>query len=236
MLQEFIAMNREKIIRRCRAKVATRSVPSPTEAELDHGVPVFLNQLADALRRHLMSSPDIAQSAVQHGHELLLQGLTVSQAVHDYGDVCQAITELAVEMNEPISSDDFRMLNRCLDDAIAGAVTEFARQQNQSTLNGETARGNERAGFLAHEMRNLLNTAITAFEVLKTGNVGVGGGTGTVLHRSLMQARALTGRSLAEASLIQGLQNRERFPVAGFIDELALPQQWRDAPAASNYA
>lgn len=125
-------------------------------------------------------------------------------------------------MNEPISTDDFRMLNRCLDDVIAGAVTEFGRQQNQSTLNGETARGNERTGFLAHEMRNLLNTAIIAFEVLKTGNVGVGGSTGTVLHRSLMRARALTGRSLAQVSLIQGVQNREQFPVAGFIDELAL--------------
>ena len=222
MLHEVIAMNRERIIRRCRAKVATRSVPSPTEAELDHGVPVFLDQLADALRRHLISSPDIARSAVEHGHELLLQGFTVSQVVHDYGDVCQAITELAVEMNEPISTDDFRMLNRCLDDAIAGAVTEFGREQNQSTLNGQTLRGNERAGYLAHEMRNLLNTAIVAFEVLKTGNVGVGGSTGTVLHRSLMRARALTGRSLAEVRLIQGVQNREQFPVAGFIDELAL--------------
>ena len=72
----------------------------------------------------------------------------MSQVVHDYGDVCQAITELAVEMNAPISTDDFRMLNRCLDDAIAGAVTEYGREQNQSTLDGETARGNERAGVL----------------------------------------------------------------------------------------
>ena len=75
---------------------------------------------------------------MHHGHELLLQGFTVSQVVHDYGDVCQAITELAVEMNAPISTDDFRMLNKCLDDAIAGAVTEFGREQNQSTLDGET--------------------------------------------------------------------------------------------------
>ena len=29
-----------------------------------------------------------------------------------------------------------------------------------------------RLGFLAHELRNLMNTAIIAFEVLKTGNVG----------------------------------------------------------------
>ena len=76
-------------------------------------------------------------------------------------------------------------------------------------------------GFLAHELRNLLNTAIMAFEVLKTGNVGVAGSTGTVLHRSLMGARALIGRSLAEVRLTQGVQNREQFLVSEFIEELA---------------
>ena len=222
MLHEFISNHGQEIIKRCRAKVAARSIPSPTQAELEQGVPVFLDQLADSLRRQLIMSPDIASSAVQHGHELLLQGFTVSQVVRDYGDVCQAITELAVEMNAPISTDDFRRLNLCLDDAIAGAVTEFGREQNQSTLAGETARGNARAGFLAHEMRNLLNTAIVAFEVLKTGNVGVGGSTGAVLHRSLMGARALTGRSLAEIRLTEGARDPVQFSVAEFIEELTL--------------
>ena len=50
MLYEFITLNREEIITRCRAKVATRSMPPPTEAELDHGVPLFLDQLIDMLR------------------------------------------------------------------------------------------------------------------------------------------------------------------------------------------
>lgn len=33
MLYEFIAVNRDDIIRRCRAKVASRSVPLPTKVE-----------------------------------------------------------------------------------------------------------------------------------------------------------------------------------------------------------
>ena len=69
--------------------------------------------------------------------------------------------------------------------------------------------GAERLGFLAHELRNLINTAILAFEVLKTGNVGVGGSTGAVLHRSLVGLRALIGRSLAEVRLTQGIQNAD---------------------------
>ena len=151
---------------------------------------------------------------------MLCQGFTVSQVVHDYGDVCQAITELAVEVHAPISTDDFRTLNRCLDDAIASAVTEYGREHHQTGIDGESARGSERLGFFAHELRNLMNTALMAFEVLKTGNVGVAGSTGTVLHRSLMASHALITRSLAEVRLTQGIQNREQFPVAGFIEEI----------------
>jgi signal transduction histidine kinase len=221
VLDEFIAVNREEIIQRCRAKVATRSTPPPTEAEIEHGVPVFLDQLRNALRLGETTSPEISKSAIMHGHDLLRQGFTVSQVVHDYGDVCQAITELAVELKTSISTEDFRMLNRCLDDAIAGAVTEYGRKRHQSGIDGESARGSERLGFFAHEMRNLMNTAIMAFEVLKTGNVGVAGSTGTVLHRALMASHALITRSLAEVRLTEGIQNQEPFPIAGFIDEIA---------------
>ena len=37
-----------------------------------------------------------------------------------------------MQLNVPIRTDDFRTLNRCLDDAIAGAVTEYGRERNQS--------------------------------------------------------------------------------------------------------
>jgi len=124
-------------------------------------------------------------------------------------------------LNAPITTEDLRTLNRCLDDAIAGAVTEYGRERTQSAIDGESSRGSERFGFFAHEMRNLINTSIVAFEVLKTGNVGVTGSTGTVLLRSLMASRALVSRSLAEVRLTHAIQNREQFLVAGFIEEIA---------------
>jgi signal transduction histidine kinase len=221
VLHDFIAVNRDEIISRCRAKVAMRSVPPATAVETDHGVPVFLDQLKEALRRGQITSPEIGKSAIKHGHDLLLQGFTVSQVVHDYGDVCQAITDLAVELIEPIGTDDFRTLNRCLDDAIASAVTEYGRERTQSGIDGESARGTERLGFFAHELRNLMNTAIMAFEVLKSGNVGIAGSTGNVLHRSLMASHALISRSLAEVRLTQGIQRREQFLLFELIDDIA---------------
>ena len=221
MLHEFVAIHREEIIERCRAKVATRAVPPPTEAEINHGVPLFLEQLVAALRLGVSASPEIVGSAVLHGHDLLRQGFTVSQVVYDYGDVCQSITELAVETGAPISADDFRVLNGCLDNAIAGAVTQYGRERSRSNLDREAIRSNERLGFFAHELRNLIHTAMIAFEVIKSGNVGIAGSTGTVLHRSLAGARDLIARSLAEVRLTEGVQNRERFLVSGFVEELA---------------
>jgi len=219
MLDYFIAANRQEIIARCHAKATTRSLPLST-AQGNHGVPVFLEQLLDALRLGRNSNPDIGRTAIRHGHDLLLQGFTASQVVHDYGDVCQAITELAMEMNAPISAADFRMLNGCLDDAIAGAVTEYGRERDQFRDDAAAARGSERLGVFAHEVRNLVNTAIVSFEVLRTGNVGVTGSTGGVLHRSLLALRSLISRSLIETRVTEGLQNPEQFALSGFIAEV----------------
>jgi hypothetical protein len=60
-----------------------------------------------------------------------------------------------------------------------------------------------------------------AFEILKTGDVGVKGSTGNVLNRSLMGLRALVGRSLAEVRMTHGIHTLERFLVCDFISDIA---------------
>jgi C4-dicarboxylate-specific signal transduction histidine kinase len=53
-----------------------------------------------------------------------------------YGALCQAITDLAVERDAPFSVEEFCILNRCLENAIAiaiaDAVTEFSFQRDVS--------------------------------------------------------------------------------------------------------
>ena len=220
MLHEFITANRDEIILRCRSKVATRAVPPPTQMEIDHGIPLFLDQLVEALQLGQASRPEIERAGAAHGQNLLRRGFTLSQLVHDYGDVCQSVTELAIELDVPISTPEFQMLNGCLDDAIASAVTQYGRGRHQHMAEGAANRENQRLGFFAHELRNLIQTATIAFEVVKGGSVGAIGSTGTVLQRSLTGARDLIDRSLAEVKLAQGVQHLERFGVSGFIDEL----------------
>lgn len=220
MLYEFIELNREEIIARCRAKVAARTFPPPSDTEINHGVPLFLDQLVDLLRSGEASASEIDRSAGQHGHDLLLKGFTVSQVVHDYGDVCQTITGLALEKNAPISTEDFRTLNRSLDEAIASAVTMYTQESQASSSEKAADRDSERVKYLVHEIRNLVNTAVVAFGVLKTGNVGVGGSTGAVLDRTLEGLRDLIGRSLEDVRSMKAVKERKRIVVSDFIAEI----------------
>src|SRR3954464_7781407 len=127
MLYEFVSTYRDAIIAKTRVKVRTRPWPPASTAELENGLPIFLDQLSETLRWENTDTPfsrhAIGHSATRHGRDLLGLGFTVSQVVHDYGDICQAITELAIDQNAPITTMEFHILNRCLDTAIADAVT-----------------------------------------------------------------------------------------------------------------
>ena len=131
MLYEFVTTYRDAIIQRAREKLTARPWPAASAQELDNGVPLFLTQLAETLRSESSDSTPtrgaIGSTATRHGADLLALGFSVSQVVHDYGDICQAVTELAIEQNAPISTEEFKTLNGCLDTAIAEAVTEHAR-------------------------------------------------------------------------------------------------------------
>ena len=222
MLYEFVAVYRDGIIAKTRVKVSTRPWPPASTAELENGLPMFLTQLAETLRWENTETPfspqAIGDTATRHGRDLLALGFTVSQVVHDYGDICQAITELAVEQNTPITTEEFHILNRCLDTAIADAVTEHARITAESRSTDEF----ERMGQVTHEIRNIVNTAILAFDVVKRGTVGVNGNTGAVLGRSLTGLRDLVDSTLSDIRTASSHQRPELISVPAFLSDIAV--------------
>lgn len=221
MLYEFIDTNRDLIVERTRQRIQGRPWPTTSSQELAQGVPQFLTQIVEILQMTPTAKP-AAQDAVsvtasRHGAELSKLGYSVSQVVHDYGDICQVVTELAVEQNAPITVDEFQTLNLCLDIAIAGAVTEHARLATLTPSEGEIAR----LGHSAHELRDVLNTALLAFQALKQGTVAISGSTGAILGRSLMSLRDMIDRAVAEVRLTAAKPMHDRVMVAGFLDEIA---------------
>ena len=162
---------------------------------------------------------EMGVSAAAHGTALLALGYTVDQVVHDYGDLCQAITDLAVERDAPFSVDEFRTLNRCLDNAIADAVNEFSFQRDVAMAARQSADLNERLGFLMHELRNSLNVAGMAVTALETGRLPVSGATGNVLKRSHAAMEKLIAESLDEVRIKGAQDARKTFSLALFIAE-----------------
>jgi signal transduction histidine kinase len=240
MLVEFLEANRRELIERCLAKVASRPVPLPAPRQMEHGVPLFLGHLVETLRAEeghgarlecripapegsaaTRLASELARSAAAHGLELLHEGFAVEQVVHDYGDLCQAVTELAFESNAAISVAEFHTLNRCLDNAIAAAVTSFDRRRDQLVAEtGDRARS-EQLGYLAHELRNFLNTAVLSFAAIKSGSVAVNGITSAALDRSLVGLRDLIDNALADARLATPAPSKlAAFGVDRFIGEI----------------
>ena len=179
-----------------------------------HGAPTLLQQIAETLRDEQLTpqrqvadpkpaaaASQIGRTAALHGAELLRQGYSIDQVVHDYGDVCQSVTELAMESGERISAEEFRTFNRCLDNAIADAVAAFGAAR-QHRIEGQAQTLHTHLNAYADEHRRLSDIATQAFYAIRSGNVGLTGATGNLLMQTLGEMQTLADRNLPQIHLI----------------------------------
>ncbi len=223
MLYEFLLKNEKEILAAWAKKTLELTGVRPNSDQLQKGVPIFYSQLLAALKLvednlkvveaedkpamakaarendklEVVAESTHPEEAGEHGAELLRLGYTLSHVVHAYGSMYQSITEIATEKNVAITPSEFNDLNRCLDVAIAGAVTTFQNLQNAQVSDQEV----EHLGQLAHELRNALSTITMSIDLIKEGKVGFKGSTGQVLDRGLKRMEELIDRSLTEVRL-----------------------------------
>jgi signal transduction histidine kinase len=218
MLHRFLVQNFDELVSRTKAKASARRWPSASTPGLESGIPLLLAQLRETLRTERSAVPlaggGIGSTAARHARALLEKGWSVSQVVHDYGDVRQAITELAVAKGAAISLEELGALSRCLDTTIAEAVAEYARLKDEATSHREV----ERLGQVGHDLRNQLQTALLSFRALKAGKAGIDGSAGDALGRSLIRLRDLIDTTLSEVSLA----TTSRVSLAAFVHEVAV--------------
>ena len=215
MLHQFVTTNRKELISRCVRKASKRDAPRNTPivaliSAPNHGVPLFLDQLVDTLRTEeanpeakgkgtsgssAASLAESSRTAALHGKALLEEGYTVDQVVHGYGDVCQAITELAGELNAPIAVEEFHTLNRMLDNAIADAVSSYGKHRD---LGGGEQGQDKKMSALGTELHSHLDMALKALKIIMTGQIGLQGSTGLLLRESLGRLNDLLDRSFPE--------------------------------------
>lgn len=230
MLYDFLLKNQEEILESAERKTLELAGNHPSSPQLKEGLPIFYRQIIDVIRNaEKPSSPpaknvdkialaadrgdeeamalaagrpeeaELAESAGHHGTELLRLGYTLSHVVHAYGAMCQTITETASKKKKVITANEFHALNRCLDVAIAGAVTSFQSHRDSQIKNQKR----KDDGLYAYEMRSALMIAITAFQSIQSGTVGIGGSTGQLLANSLERLGELIDLSEVAQSEIE---------------------------------
>jgi signal transduction histidine kinase len=161
----------------------------------------------------------VVREAGLHGVELLRLGYTLSQVVHNYGAICQAITEFAAQKHIEITPHEFHNLNRCLDVAIASAVSEFQNVRNNQNNRREV----EHLGSLAHELRNSLAAVKISLELIKRGEVGIKGQTGKVMEQNLNRMGDLIDRALAEVRMrVEPKVHVEHINMLELINQIAV--------------
>ncbi len=216
MLHTFLSQNRTELIDRCKAKVLLRPARGKPAPVQQHGIPRFLDQLIETLRVEQAPAPPEASERISgvsggansevtvmgataglHGREMLAEGYSVHDVVHDYGDLCQAVTELAGERSHDIAVAEFHTLNRCLDNAIADAVRAHTEAQ-AGVVEDEVAVASVRHGRFLRELRGQLRTANLAFSILRSGQVATGGATGKLLESALAGLGTLVEQRSAE--------------------------------------
>jgi diguanylate cyclase (GGDEF)-like protein len=215
VLQEFLSSNRNALIDRCRTMVASRSGPKLPSPETAHGIPLFIDQIIKTLaveqipdsshatlepnngRDHSLS--EVGATATLHGRDLLDEGFTLEQVIRDYGDVCQAVTSLASETGAPISAGEFHIFNRCLDDAIAAAVTEYSLRKSKESADAAAASSPSAPG--SNDLDHL-ESALTQTQLALAF-------TEAALTAAQLEAHAAHARSLHDS--LTGLPNRELF-------------------------
>ncbi len=204
MLHSFLTKEKKSILADAKERATETQGIKITSDKVEEGWGIFYDELIGLLKAdEKLGDAEVTKGgihtemAVKQGKEYMALGYTVSEVVHSYGALCQAITGTATKLKYNISNREFQQLNLSLDTVIAEAVTAFEGVRGHSIERAEV----KRLGYLSHELRNCLQSATLALQMIEGGSVGIRSNTGSVLRSSLIKMAELIDTALTEVRL-----------------------------------
>jgi signal transduction histidine kinase len=135
-------------------------------------LPDFIDDLVYALRGE--GSPPVAlvtEAAKEHGKQRFRSGFDIEAVVLEYGVVRECVFELISEPDYTPTVQEFRMLSKCLIDAIAAAISEYAGQREEEVRNRSEFE-KQLLGIVSHDLRDPLNTiGLSAATLLRRSGI-----------------------------------------------------------------
>jgi signal transduction histidine kinase len=185
---------------RIKGVVASASLP---RAELLDRIPAFVDEIIQALYPEAVPLPPTSANAEEHGEQRLSLGFDVAEVVREYGMLHECILQVAGEAGLVISMRDQGVIVKWLNTGIANAVAQYVKQRDLELQRLSS----EHLGFIAHELRNPLNSAWMAFQRLRRATPAE---TGAIerLERGLRRTAEMIDSVLTQAALKLGVVPR----------------------------
>ena len=167
---------------------------------LDH-IPAFVDEIIRALYPDAMPLPPTSASAEEHGEQRLRLGFDAAEVVREYGALHEAILEIADRAKVAITLKEEGIVARWINIGIADAVSQYVQERDVELQR----RSAEHIGFIAHELRNPLGSALLVFQRLRRAELAEGR-TASMVERNLRRTAELIDSVLGHAWLKMGVQ------------------------------
>jgi signal transduction histidine kinase len=199
-LHELLSNDTKQLMRRWTEEVrGTLHPESMPQGELTDHLPAFIAEVASALKAH--EGLESSTTAAQHGTQRLRLGFDLGAVVREYGELRNCILAFARAEGVAVREDDVQVLFDCTITGIAEAVSEYTRQRDAELQRQAT----EHFAFVAHELRNPLQSARTALGLLeRRGELPPGRATEALGH-ALQRLHEQIEHSLVLASVASGV-------------------------------
>ena len=216
-LHEILAQRADEVMQRWQSKARGTPDSMPIVELLDH-LPQFLQEIISALRLDARASDEIS-TASEHGEQRLRLGFSLDAVVREYGVMRDAIIATAVDAGATLTYHELQIIHDCVITGIAHAVSQYTRQRD-----AELARlANEHFAFIAHELRNPLSAATTAFGLLRDQGLLPESRTVGALERGLRRTSELIDQTLTIARVASGIElRREETTLRALVDDVEL--------------
>jgi signal transduction histidine kinase len=201
-LHDLLKRDREQLIALWGKKVkGIADAASLARSELLDHIPIFVDEIIRALYPGAVPLPPTSASAEEHGEQRLRLGFNAAEVVREYGALHESILEMAAASNVTITLKEEGIVARWINVGIADAVAQYIQERDVELQR----RSAEHIGFIAHELRNPLGSALLAFQRLRQTEIPEGR-TAAMVERNLRRTADLIDSVLSHAWLKLGVQ------------------------------
>lgn len=164
-LAEIIAGDKEGLIRRWRDSVRGTVDPAAVGSEeIIDSLPAFLDELVHHLRPEAEQTTDKAREiAAKHGTVRFHSGFSLGSVIREYGVLRDCVLDMIRDRGVDVDLDELKNLLRHLNAGVVIAAEQFARERDQAI----EQQSREHFGFIAHELRNPLGSALISAQVMQ---------------------------------------------------------------------